>query len=570
MRSRDLLRRRRRPNARAAERRDEKTDGRRRSRSAPVEAARRSALRLPALALLTLIFAALALGVYAPSLRGPFVSDDLHYVATNPYVHDLGLDNLLAILDPRSPATLFVVNYAPVHLLLHALTWQAVGEQTTAYHVVNVLLHALGSALLALVFSRAGLPRAVAVGAALVFLLHPANVEAVAWISQAKTPLAFVLSLSALLAHPRRPALATVAFALALLAKPTAAFALPVAAALEWSREGRVRPGWLGAWAALLAAYAVGEFATHQRTGAADPIDSSWPVRLRTIAAIWARYLWMSATSLGVSTFHEPAPVRSWLDAWLVAGLASGAALLWRCGVLLRRGGPELAFWIWAVVSFAPISQLFPFLHPMADRYLYFILSGLLGGVAFAGRDVGRRLVAGGAPEAWLERAATGAALAVVVAFGVHSFERARLWSSPARIVLDAARHYPEGRTARIVEARRAAQAGDTATAIRALQRAAELGLNHYQQLVGDPSLAPLQRDPRFRALVHEMAGWWVRKLSSLPDPTQIELRTLAQAHLARGERELALRALERAASARGPLDAQLREEISRVRATPD
>ena len=111
-------------------------------------------------AILALLFAALALAVYWPSLGGPFLSDDLHYVATNPYVHDLTLANVAAIFDPRSPATVFVVNYAPVQLLLHGIEWQFFGESTTGYHVVNVLLHALGSALLAALFVRAGLSRA--------------------------------------------------------------------------------------------------------------------------------------------------------------------------------------------------------------------------------------------------------------------------------------------------------------------------------------------------------------------------------------------------------------------------
>ena len=108
---------------------------------APMEG---GALAAREVALLAGAFAALALVVYAPALGGPFLSDDLHYVATNPYVHELSLENLVAILDPTSPATVFVVNYAPVHLLLHALTWQVVGEHTPAYHVVNVLLHAIG------------------------------------------------------------------------------------------------------------------------------------------------------------------------------------------------------------------------------------------------------------------------------------------------------------------------------------------------------------------------------------------------------------------------------------------
>ncbi len=528
-----------------------------------------SALRAREVAALAALFAVLALAVYWPSLHGPFLSDDLHYVATNPYVHELSAANLLALFDPRSPATVFVVNYAPVHLLLHGVAWQIFGEHTSGHHVVNVLLHALGSALLAALFVRAGLSRAVAAGAALLFLLHPANVEAVAWISQAKTPAAFVLSMAALLAHRRRPALGALCFGLALLAKPTAAFALPVAGLLDWTRDGRVRWGWLSLWAVLLGSYFFAEFWTHQRSGSADPVDDDFLVRLRSSAAIAARYVWMSATSLGVSTFHEPAPVRSWLDPLWLAGAALAIGVAVRSVVTLRRRSPEAVFWVWAVVSFLPISQLFPFLYPMADRYLYFILPGLLGAALFAARDLARGSTPRVATPAWLPRATSLAALALAVAFAAHSLERAAIWASPLRVLADAAVHYPNGRTARLVEARRAAQVGDGDTAIAALRRARQLGFNRYEQLQSDPALAALHGDPRFEALVREIATSWVTHLEAKADPTQIELRTLAMAHLARGEREVAIGVLKRALAQGGPIDARLRDEIAELRADP-
>jgi hypothetical protein len=435
--------------------------------------------------------------------------------------------------------------------------------------VVNVMLHALASALLAALFVQVGLSRALATGAALLFLLHPANVESVAWISQAKTPAAFALSMAALLAHRRRPALGALCFGLALLAKPSAAFALPVAGLLDWTREGRVRWGWLSLWAVLLGSYFSAEFWAHQRAGAVEPVDDDLLVRVRSSAAIAARYVWMSATSLGVSTFHEPAPARSWLDPRWLAGVALAIGVAVRTVASLRRRSVEAVFWVWAVASFLPISQVFPFLYPMADRYLYFILPGLLGAALFVARDAARRGAGRVAAPEWLPQVATVAALAVAVAFAAHSFERAAIWASPVRVLADAALHYPEGRTARIVAARRAAQAGDADAAIDALRRARELGFNRHEQLRSDPALAPLHGDPRFEALVREIATSWITRFEAKPDPTQIELRTLAMAHLARGDRDTAIAVLERALAQGGPIDARLRDEIAQLRADP-
>ena len=524
-----------------------------------------TSLRAGEVVLLALLFALVALVIYAPSFRGPFVSDDVHYIATNPYIHDLKVSNVLAILDPSSGSTAFVVNYAPVQLLLHGAEWQLFGANTTGYHVVNVLLHALGSALLAAVFVRAGLSRFTAICAAVFFLLHPANVEAVAWISQAKTTASFVLSMGALLAHRRRPALGTLLFGLALLAKPTAAVALPVAGILDWTCEGRVRWRWLVLWSVMLGALLVPEFWTHQRSAAEEPIDADWTVRLRTSGAIAARYLWMVATSIGVAALQEPKPVRSWLDPLWLTGLALILAIAARAVVALRRKSPELAFWTWAGASFVPVAQVFPFLYPMADRYLYFILPGLIGGVLFAARDA----TANASTPPWLRRLGRAVALATAVAFGAHAFQRASLWGAPEKLLADAAAHYPDGRAAQLVEAGRAMQAQDADAAIAALRRAWRLGFNRFELLEVDPVFAPLRSDPRFGALLREIAGSWIERIEARPHPTQLELRALAQAYFLRGERGAAIEALERALAVGGPVDDLIRNDLAMLRGAP-
>jgi hypothetical protein len=293
---------------------------RRRSQRAPAPAQpRRSAGAAAALATL-LVFLVVALLVYRGALDGPFVSDDVPYLTLNPHVQGLSRGNLLAILDPFGPVVPLAANYSPVHMLLHALEWQVFGPRVRGYHVVNVVLHALVSWLLVLLFRSSRIPPAAAALGGAFFLLHPANVEAVAWISQLKTTSAMALVLGALLAHPRRPGLGALLFALAILAKPLAAFALPVAALLDWTRDGRVRWRWLSLWGAAfggLASVEVGAFRDYSLESL--PLDPDPLVWGRTIVALAMRYLVMAATSYGVSTFTSPA-ARSWLDPWWLAG----------------------------------------------------------------------------------------------------------------------------------------------------------------------------------------------------------------------------------------------------------
>ncbi len=72
---------------------------------------------------------------------------------------------------------------------------------------------------------------------------------------------------------------------------------------------------------------------------------------------------------------------------------------------------------------------------------------------------------------------------------------------------------------------------------------------------------------PAFRALVREMAATWIASAERKPDPTQAELQSLARAHIARGELEDALDALERGVDRGGPRTAQLAAEAGVVRA---
>lgn len=524
---------------------------------------------------LLLAFAALALAVYWPALEGPFVSDDLHYVATNPYVQSLTLENVRQILDPWGPASIFVVNYTPVHLLLHAVQWSLFGPSVVGYHVTNVLLHALGSVLLVAVFRASGVqPLAAILGGGL-FLLHPANVEAVAWISQLKTTACFVLSLGALLAFPTWPVIATPLFFLALLAKPTASFLLPVSAVVVWLRLWREKPPvrhlvWLALWTAGFFLLAVAQIEVNRRSGTPDAgLTAAGLDRLRTAAAIALRYVVMSATSLGVSTFHEPERSLSATDPWFLASLPVLGLVSARGVWSLLRRREEAVYWVWAAASFGPVSQIFPFLYPMADRYLYFILPGFLGAALlalealFTAQEPSRLspVLRAAVPRVGL---ALGTALCIV--FALRSHARAEIWRTPVLLLADSARNYPDGVAANLLRARRAVQEGDADRAVSALRAAQARGFNRFEQLQSDPGYDPIRGDPGFRALVREMAAWWIERSDRLQDPTQTELRVRALAHLARGEEAEAIRAFEAALARGGPIDDRIRAELNDLR----
>ena len=536
-------------------------------------------------AALLLGYAAIGFAIYSPCLPGPPVSDD-YGLLLNPWVIDLSAQHTLELLDPRSQATLVLRNYAPVRPLIQELEWHWFGQNTQpgilmrmfgvddpapAYHAVNVAVHALTAWLLALLLAQAGLPLAAAALGGALFLVHPAAVEAVAWMSQIWGPVGLGFGVGALLLQRRRPAAALALFALALLSRPTAVCFLPVAMLREWSwrREAQGRRWvWMLGWLVVFAALSAAELRVFRDSGAAaqSPLHPDPLVHARSVVASAGRYAAMALTGHGVGAFQEPGPALSWLDPWWLLGVATTTAIGARALVCLRRGREEAAWWAWAPAAFLPVSQLFPFLYPMADRYLYFMLPGLIGGVGLAGQDLGARI-----GDAGRRRLAAGAATALAVGaiagFGVWSHARAALWLSEDRVLADAAAHSPEGVIAHLLRARRSAAAGDVEQAVAALGFCRARGWDYYGYLQLHPAFEPVRSAPAFQALIARFADDRIAAAGRRGRLTQLDLRDLAEAYELRGRSAEAMAALERALALGGPLDPELRTQLAKLRA---
>jgi hypothetical protein len=529
----------------------------------------------------------LTFAVYGPCLDGEFISDDLFYIESNPHIKSLGLDNLRAIVDPNGPAAVLTLNYAPVNLLAHALEWQAFGPAVHGYHVVNVWLH-IGASLLCALFLRAtGARRGWAFFGGLVFLLHPANVESVAWIFQLKTLLSTGLGLAALLVFKRSPATATLLFALGLLTKISAAFALPTLGVMLWCSATNSAPaprerGWLAAWCVVFVSIALPVWGAIERTSVGDEAlrPEGW-VQLRTIVAVAMRYLVMAATSHGVSAFQAPPPAAQITNPWWLGGCLALAILGGRLIVTLRRKNPEAIHWTLALAAFVPVSQIIPFRYPVADHYLYAMLPGLIGApilILQRAVDAGERRADGlagyRAQKARLGRlSGSGAPGLVSVAlalwvgvaltgFAFKSHARAGLWSSGYRITQDSARHFPDGLEAHHLAAWEAARVGDAEQATASLRRAVELGFNSFGSILSNPTYRSVRDDPAFRAVVNEMAASWIRREAEVRHPTQLQLQTFANAYFVHGDIPASIVRLERALEVGGALDPQLQREL--------
>ena len=283
----------------------------------------------------------------------------------------------------------------------------------------------------------------------------------------------------------------------------------------------------------------------------------------------------MMVSGYGLSAFHDPPRAISWLDPWWLAGLAALVLFAARAVWTLARRKPEAVYWAWALGGWIPISQIFPFIYPLGDRYLYMPMPGLVGAALLAGQAVWRartpqfaQSARSGAPRSLLD-AALLVSIAWIVGLAALVPGRAAAWRSEPFLFLDAARHYPDGLQAHVLRAMRAAEQGDAELAAAELRRAREKGYDQFQALDLVSSFNAIRGEPAFLAAKADLAELWLARFSRRSDPNQAELLMAARGHLARGEREQALRALEDARAKGGPFQLDVEFQLEQLRREP-
>jgi hypothetical protein len=150
-----------------------------------------------AITFLLLMVATVAL--YAGDLRlGFFKIDDQQYVVNNPWIRGVSIENLRHIL-----TTPYFVNYSPLHLFSYLLDYALAGLNAFAFHLSSNIWAGLVAGFVYLVAIALTGRQTVAIAAGALFVLHPAHVEAIAWISSRKDLVAAAFALPSLLTYLR-------------------------------------------------------------------------------------------------------------------------------------------------------------------------------------------------------------------------------------------------------------------------------------------------------------------------------------------------------------------------------
>ena len=144
-----------------------------------------------------LLIAAIAFVAYYPSLSGGFIWDDRLYLTECELIKAPdGLYRFWFTTDP--------IDYWPVSNSSLWFEWRLWGMNPAGYRVTNLVLHVCVALLIWAVLNKLAIPGAFL--AALLFVVHPVNVESVAWIAQRKGLLAMVFLLLSILWYLRADA----------------------------------------------------------------------------------------------------------------------------------------------------------------------------------------------------------------------------------------------------------------------------------------------------------------------------------------------------------------------------
>jgi tetratricopeptide (TPR) repeat protein len=137
--------------------------------------------------------AILALAVfiaYFPSLSGGFIWDDAILLTQNSLI--VAPDGLHRIWRTTEP-----IDFWPLTNTTFWLEWRLWGMCSAGCHATNLVLHIAASLLIWAILRKLFIPGAFL--AALIFALHPVNVESVAWIAQRKNTLSMLFFLLSIL-----------------------------------------------------------------------------------------------------------------------------------------------------------------------------------------------------------------------------------------------------------------------------------------------------------------------------------------------------------------------------------
>jgi hypothetical protein len=371
-----------------------------------------------------------------PCLNNGFTNwDDTEYIVNNPKIRTLSLESVKTIFSSTD-----LRMYSPLSTFSYALNYRLAGLDPRVFHATDLVLHLANTALVMI------LTRILIAGVwpafftALLFGIHPAHVESVAWAAERKDMLYAFFYLAAMtvygsgLGRINAYFLSFALFVCALLSKPMA-MTLPLALLLMdyLKPEGIRMRHWLHK-APFFAAAAAAAFPLISGPGSANSVH--WGGRFLIPFYNLGFYIYTLLWPFDLSAMYIAAPGGNPAIYGLAAGTLAMIFLLWK----YFRRDKELVFGaaLYTLILL-PVLQFFPF-GPVisADRYTYLSSIGIFIIAAVCARRIWRKLL-----PAHRGAAAAFAASSILV-LAVTARVRCAVWKDGMSLWSDTARKQPQ------------------------------------------------------------------------------------------------------------------------------
>ncbi|TET39089.1 MAG: hypothetical protein E3J72_01300 [Planctomycetota bacterium] len=525
----------------------------------PEQMSRDSGFRATLAVLLAL---ACAVGLaYANSVKGDFVFDDMKIVRDNPAIRNFDIKNILGhafdIEAVEKDPTKTDPGYRPVRMLSYALDAAIAGRDRegrptpAVFHITNIIFHFLNTFLVYLILHRLFRGRFLAVVGALVFALHPLQTEAVTYISGRKDVLFAFFYLLGFLSFLRYRAggarvwivVILVTYLLSLFSKemaitlPVVCFAYDVVTRI--SKPEKV-PAVFGARTItlytpiILAGVLFAVFALAVKNPAKVAADTpylggSFLASIATIGRVLCHYFRLIFLPVGLSvdySFNAFPASKGAFSPWTTLPAVLIVLGIIGFAVASVRKRPLLAFGVFMFfIAMAPVSGLVPHPEPIAERFLYLPMIGIvLAVLAVLKKPV----------ERFETRVIFGSIMALVLlAFLGLTVRRNAEWESPHKLYAAAVRVRPDCVRMRVGLAGEYRKRNNNVKAFEHYGKAVEI----YENA---PSPAPRDRGFYLRSLSsyavtaialekYDVACRNLEKLLSMSDVLGEEIRTSPQ-----------------------------------------
>lgn len=309
-----------------------------------------------------------------------FEADDKAYIFQNPYVKQISFENIWNIF---SNLHVFFT-YVPLTNISYSIDFSVWGLYAPGFHLTQVLLHAANSVLVFVVLNRLIAIKNAALLTAVLFAVHPLNVESVVWISERKNLLASFFSLLSFFYYiqfaknkesfdKKRYFLSFLFFLCGLLSK---SIAVVFPAVMIWADLCLFQRGWklkekVPFFLLSLAVVFLTLVFEGQKAGALVSYAGGniWINVLYTLR-VYGDYVLSIFFPIKLSPYYHYIYLDLESVKTLICYIAVPGIIYWSIRSWKER--PLIAFGVgWFVLWLAPVSNLIPLNTLRQDRYLY-------------------------------------------------------------------------------------------------------------------------------------------------------------------------------------------------------